>query len=185
VTDGDHPQLQSLTHRLSETPVEFLQSDVIDVAAIVCDQLRAMGAALPMSPAALFGKTNAAEAGMLCLAAWLLHDDWFLARRHLAAAMVGVFSQGFASLSEWVTPSDVVKDADRREEFVRLVLTRLELRPEDETEEQAADHLGALDSAERVRVARRMRDAEARARKVRQEMACKAAEAAAARYSPE
>jgi hypothetical protein len=184
VTD-DHPQLQALAHRLSETPAEFLQTDAIDVTAIVCDQLRAVGADLPMLPATLFGKGNAAEKGMLCLAAWLLHDDWFLARRNLAAAMVDLFREGFASLAEWVKPADVVKDADRREEFVRLSLKKLKLRPQGETTAQAADRLNALDSAERVRVARQMRDAEARARKVRQEMARKTAEAAAARYSPE
>ena len=182
---GDYPQLAALTHRLSETPAEFLQGDVIDVTAIVCDQLRSMGADLPMSPATLFGNVNAAERGMLCLAAWLLHDDWFIARRHLAVAMVDLFSQGFASLAEWVRPADVVKDADRCEEFVRVCLKKLKLQPQGETVEQAADRLNALDSVERVRVARQMRDAEARGRKIREAMASKAAQAAAARMSPE
>ena len=181
----DYPQLAALTHRLSETPAEFLQVDVIDVTGIVCDQLRAIGAQLPMSPATFFGERNTAEKGMLCLAAWLLHDDWFLARRHLAAVMVDLFGEGFASLAEWVKPPDVVKDTDRREEFVRHCLKKLGLRPQGETAAQAADRLNALDSVERVRVARQMRDAEARARKIREAMARKAAEAAAARHSPE
>ncbi len=172
-------------HRLSETPAEFLQIDAIDVTAVVCDQLRAMGADVPMSPATLFGKGSAAEKGMLGLAAWLLHDDWFLTRPDLAAAMVELFSDGFASLAEWVKPADVVKDADRREEFVRLGLKKLKLCPQDETTAQAADRLNALDSAERVRVARQMRDAEARARQIREAMARKTAAAAAARVSPE
>jgi hypothetical protein len=181
----EYPQLQALMHRLSETPVEFFQTDAIDVTAIVCDQLRAVGAELPTLPATLFGKGNAAEKSMRGLAAWLLHDDWFVSRRHLAAAMVALFSEGFASLAEWVKPADVVKDADRREEFVRLVLKKLTLCPQGETTAQAADRLNSLDSVERVRVARQMRDAEARARKIREAMAKKAAEAAAARYAPE
>jgi hypothetical protein len=182
---GDYPQLSALTHRLSETPAEFLQVDVIDVTAIVCDQLRALGAAGPMPIAASFGNGNKAEKSMLCLAAWLLHDDWFLARQHLRPAMVDLFRDGFSSLAQWVKAADVVNDADRREEFVRVCLKKLKLQPQGETAAQAADRLNALDSVERVLVARQMRDAEARARKIREAMARKAAEAAAARMSPE
>jgi hypothetical protein len=50
---------------------------------------------------------------------------------------------------------------------------------------QAADRLNALDSLERDRVIRETRAAEERAQKVREAMAKKKAEEAAARYSPE
>ncbi len=181
----DFPKLEALMHRLSETPAEFLQTDIIDVTAIVCDQLRTTGATLPPDPAATFEKARCSSAGLLSLAAWLLHDDWFLSRRALAPAVAGLFAEGFAALAEWVKPADVVNDPDRREEFVRLCLARMNLRPAGETESQAKDRLTSLDSAERVRVARQMRDAEARARKIREEMARKAAQAAASRYSSE
>ena len=54
-----------------------------------------------------------------------------------------------------------------------------------ETPAQATDRLTMLDSAERLKVMRQTRDAEARARKIREQMAAEAARAAAARYSPE
>ena len=76
-------------------------------------------------------------------------------------------------------------DGDRREELVRLCLSELGIRPAGETVDEATDRLNTLDSVERVNVVRKTRKAEARARKIREEMARKRAEEAAARYSPE
>ena len=50
---------------------------------------------------------------------------------------------------------------------------------------QATDRLTTLDSIERNRVMRKTRSAEARARRIREEMVKKSAQEAAARYSPE
>jgi hypothetical protein len=79
----------------------------------------------------------------------------------------------------------IINDPDRREELVRLCLKGLGLIPQGESAAQAADRLTTLDSVERDRVIRETRQAEARAREIREAMARKRAEEAAARYSPE
>jgi hypothetical protein len=79
----------------------------------------------------------------------------------------------------------MVGDPDRREELVRVCLAELGLRPRGETVAQAMDRLNTLDSVERKRVVDQTREAEARARQIREAMARRAAQEAAARYSPE
>jgi hypothetical protein len=122
---------------------------------------------------------------LIAVATWLLHDDWFLARPALAPAVWMLLSQGLDDLAAVASAQDVVRDPDRREELVRVCLKHLGLRPRGETVVQATDRLNTLDSAERLKVVRQTRDAEARARAIREKMAAEAARAAAARYAPE
>ena len=88
-------------------------------------------------------------------------------------------------LARTIDPASTVTDPDRREELTRFCLRELGLRPAGETIEQARDRLNTLDSVERVRIVSATRDAESRARAIRQAMATKRAQEAAARYSPE
>jgi hypothetical protein len=99
--------------------------------------------------------------------------------------MAMLLSQGLETLAAAIRAESVVADPDRREELVLFCLKSLGLRPQGETEAQAADRLTALDSVERSRVVRETREAEARAREVRQMMARRAAEEAAAKASRE
>lgn len=191
------PQLEALTHRLAECPPEFLLAPdpvvgggEIDVTAIVCDHLRAIGGRMPgAAELALLGvhaaPASANRGRLIAVATWLLHDEWFLARPALAPAVWTLLSQGLDDLAAVVSAQDVVRDPDRREEFVRVCLKHLGLRPRGETVVQATDRLNTLDSAERLKVVRQTRDAEARARAIREKMAADAARAAAARYAPE
>ena len=89
-----------------------------------------------------------------------------------------------------------VKDDERREELARLCLKALDFIPQGESEVQAQDRLESISSVERKRLieashhvqeAARKRRAleEERARKVREEMERKAAEAAAAKGTRE
>ena len=187
---GEGPLMEALTHRLAECPPEFLleprsagtAADGIDVAAIVADHFRALGSFLP-PVRQLGGPAN--HLRIVAVATWLLHHEYFLSRPQLAPAMWAMLSRELGDLASVVKADDVVRDPDRREELVRVVLKYLGLRPRGETEQQAADRLNTLDSAERLKVVRQTREAEARARKLRERMAAEAAKAAAARYSPE
>ena len=196
--NDEGPLLEALTHRLAECPPEFLLEPrtraggdgEIDVTAIVCDHFRAMGAATP--PRAELerlrvdaGQGSANRGRMIAVATWLLHDEWFRSRPALAPAMWPLLTHGLDDLAAVVSAQSVTSDPDRREEFVRVCLKRLGLRPKGETMVQATDRLNTLDSAERLKVVRQTRDAEARARKIREQMAAEAARAAAARYSGE
>jgi hypothetical protein len=186
------PQLETLLHRLSECPGEFLEvasgkkDDGIDVIAVVCDHMRRMSSEPPELKAdvldELRGGTPARQA-LVSVACWLLHDDWFLSRPELAAGMWKLLiSDELTRLSALIRPEKFVSDPDRREELVRVCLRALGLRPQGETLAQAADRLTTLDSAERDRVLRATAAAERRAREVREAMAKKKAQEAASRY---
>jgi hypothetical protein len=187
------PQLERLLRRLSECPEDFLaapwrgRSPGIDVAAIVCDQLRAMIPDPP--PESAHSMVQAVRAAqprhqrLVAVVAWLLYDDWFLARPELVPAMQQWYaSQELEQLATVVKPATVIQDPDRREELVRVCLRGLDLRPEGETPAQAQDRLTMLDSAERQRVLRATAAAERRAREIREAMARAAAQDSASRY---
>jgi hypothetical protein len=181
------PQLAVLLHRLAECPPDFLLSNEIDITALTCDHFRALGIAIPGPPerrslAALPSESQ----HLIPIVLWLLRDDWFVARPQLAQASWRFLqSDALTQLAKLASADTVINDPDRREEVVRLCLKGLGLVPEGESAVQAADRLTTLDSVERDRVIRQTRQAEARARKIREAMARKRAEEAAARYSRE
>ena len=185
------PPIERLTHRLAECPAEFLLPPrQIDVAAIVNDLLRALSADPPpeevprlLEPGATPDSINRLR--LIAVAAWMLYDEWFRGGPDLAPMAWELLRQRLDALARIVPVEGLLKDADRREELARLCLRHLALRPAGETEAQAADRLNTLDSVERLRVIAQTRDAEARARRIREQMARDAAKAAAARYSPE
>jgi len=190
------PQLESLTHRLAECPPEFLleprhgSRGSIDVRAIVADHFRRLLGGALSEEAARCGEAvqnfEPRHQQLAAIVVWLLHDGWFLERPQLAADFCRLLlADNLQQLSEMVRPETIVDDPDRREELVRVCLSALGLRPRGETLVQAADRLTTLDSVERDRVVRKTRAAEARARQIREAMAKKAAQEAAARYSPE
>jgi len=80
-----------------------------------------------------------------------------------------------AELASLAQAEKFIADADRREEIARLCFRALGLRPAGETEAQAQDRLATLNSAERQRVIRAAREAEARASEIRRKMAEEAA----------
>ncbi|MCA9130199.1 MAG: hypothetical protein KDB22_24095 [Planctomycetales bacterium] len=182
------PQLEALLHRLADCPPDFLlPPHEISVPAILCDHWRVLGLHSPESAQLSFVESALPELQqLLAVLLWLLRDEWFVARPQLADATLRLLKSGqLAQLARLVGAEDFIHDPDRREELVRLCLMKLKLRPQGETAEQAADRLTTLDSVERDRVIRETRAAEARVREVRAAMARKAAEEAAARYSPE
>jgi hypothetical protein len=128
---------------------------------------------------------GARHQSLVCLAVWLLHDDWFLKRPDLAVATQRLFTDSLATLALVTTAEMCVRDPDRREEFARHCLRQLSLRPKGESIEQALDRYNTMDSIERNRVIRDTRAAESRARKVREQMAKRAAEEAAAKTTRE
>ncbi|MCI0491182.1 MAG: hypothetical protein L0229_31720 [Blastocatellia bacterium] len=194
------PLLESLTHRLSECPADFLAEPrdrsgkgQVHVAAVVSDLLRDLGGEL-LTPeeAALFEAGREEQARVernrlqvVLVASWLLHDEWFLSQKRFAREAHDFLAIGIAELASMVEARQLVADPDRREELARICLKALSLRPAGESVSQAEDRLTTLDSVERARVIREARAAEERARKIREEMARKQAEEAAATYARE
>lgn len=197
MTTREGPSLELLLRRLAETPDWFLRTPGtddgpeggVDLTAVLRDLLLDLGCESPDAPALQLMKRvgGQTERGRIALVlSWLLHDGYFLARR-------GTFVDGaLAALREIpgrftgvVRAELFVTEPDRREELARLSLKLLGLRPAGETDVQAADRLVSLDSVERANVVREARAAEKRAREIREAMARKAAEEAAATYGRE
>jgi hypothetical protein len=190
-TEG--PDLATLVHRLSECPAEFLEVTAgkgnrpVDVVAIVCDHMRRMTPGEPPERRAValeaIGSGKPAVQALVSVVCWLLHDEWFLARRKLAEDMWNLLvSPRLGERATLVKAEKFVSDPDRREELARVCLSGLGLRPKGETVAQATDRLTTLDSAERDRVLRATAAAEKRAREVREAMARAQAQEAASRY---
>jgi hypothetical protein len=157
------PLLERLTHRLSECPEEFLlppmtvAGGTVHIAALVADHLRKIGVQPDVSavqerfgPAVVGWRQDENWLRMVAIGVWLLEDDWFLGRPDLAVHAQHFWEEGLQALSRVVDAKTVVTDSDRQEEFVRLCLKHLGLRPSGETIEYATDRLTTLDSVERV-----------------------------------
>ena len=195
------PLLESLTRRLAECPADFLVEPQtragegqLHVGAIVFDLLRDLGGApLEREKVETFlldkkRSKNDLETNRLKLVlitCWLLHDVWFRSRGRYANAAYELLARGLTELAALVRADQFVTDPDRREELARLCLKCFGLRPAGESQVQAQDRLTTLDSVERVKVVKAAREAEERARLIREEMARKAAEEAAATYGRE
>jgi hypothetical protein len=155
----------------------------VQVAAVAADLLADLGAR-PLSPeqARLF-QGDATPRGrnrlrLVLLACWLLHEPWFKGHGRLAQPALVWLSTGLSDLADLVPAPQFVADPERREELVRGCLMALDLRPAGESPAQAQDRLAALNSVERQRVIKAARQAEVRARQVREAMAREAAKAA-------
>jgi hypothetical protein len=196
LVNEEGPSLESLTHRLAECPADFLaeprigSAGVIHVAAVVADLVRDLGGpVLTIEQAAPFQPTDRKKhrnrLQCVLVGCWLLHDSWFRGRQSFADRSQRFLAEELSDLANLFPASRLVTDSDRREEFARLALKALGLRPAGETAVQAQDRLTTLSSVERQRVIREAAVAEERARKVREAMAKKAAEEAAAKYMRE
>jgi hypothetical protein len=193
------PQLEVLTRRLAECPVDFLAEPktakgdgLVEVGAVVFDLLRDLGGKVLSAKEAgkfLLSNPNSKDERnhlrLVLIASWLLHDIWFRTRGQFAHQAFELLTAGLKEVAALIDPPKFVSDPDRREELSRLCLKGLGLRPAGESIEQALDRLTTLDSVERVRVVKAAREAEERARLIREEMARKAAEEAAANYGRE
>jgi hypothetical protein len=192
----DDPLVAALTHRLSECPSEFLEPPFVDgagvvhVDAVVSDLVRHMGGPmLTKQDSEVLRKGRGGQPAnhlqLALVAAWVLHDDWFAGRRAVADRVLPLMARELTGLAEVVPAGDCVTDPDRREELVRLCLRYLGLQPAGESPKESADRFASLDSVERQRVVAEAKKAEERARRIREAMAAKAAEEAAARYGRE
>ena len=197
MTTREGPPLEPLLRRVAETPPDFRDeprcgaTGRVHVAAVVADLLdrlgldAAEGALAQFAPA---GRNAAAERNRLAVAllqAWLLADDSVAAAGLDGGSVMTLLGAGAAELAAHTPAARFVDHPERREELVRHGLARLGLHPRGETAAQAQDRLTSLSAAERARVMAASREAEARARKIREQLAAKAAKEAADKWTRE
>jgi hypothetical protein len=189
----DGPPLEQLLHRLAESPADILaeprigRSGQVHVAAVVGDLLAALGARPDAAALAPFADADAGARNALSvtlLLCWLLADPSLAAAPADAGGLLRLLDEGARELA--ATPARrFVHDPDRREELVRVTLAARGMRPAGETQAQAEDRLASLSSTERARVVAAARDAELRARAIRDALRRKAAQESADKWSRE
>jgi hypothetical protein len=183
------PLIETLTRRLAECPADFLAepclgaAGTVQVAAVVGDLLADLGAG-PLSPEqarpfqAGTARRDRNRLRLVLIASWLLYEPGFKGQGDLAPRALALLTTGLSELADLVSAPQFVMDPERREELARWCLLALDLRPSGETLAQAQDRLATLNSIERQRVVKAAREAEARARQVREAMAREAAKEA-------
>jgi hypothetical protein len=188
------PPLERLMRRLAETPEEFLGEPRIGprgqvaTAALVGDLFRALGHAISGEELAAFSGTADKDRNrlmLLAVAVWLLADDWVAAAAPDRVLLEGLLGERIADLAAAGRTDSFISDVERREELARTALAALGMVPQGETEAQAADRLSAVSAAERRRLLRASREAEERAREIREALIRKAAEESADKYTRE
>ena len=185
------PALESLLHRLTETPEDFLAEPRIggngrvDVAAVIHDCFAQLGITVPASHLAEFQGPDSNRQSIALLLAWLLSEPWFRERKISTGDVMEALVRTAAELSPHVAARRFVEDPDRREKIARFTLARLDMRPVGESIAQAQDRLTTISTAERSRVVEAARAAEERSRAIRAELARKAAEESADKFTRE
>jgi hypothetical protein len=195
--NGGLPPLAEFLRWLAELPEPFRSEPQgfgtggVPVHAIVADLFDTYSGEHPeASLLAAFKPANAGKFERNRLR-WVLaacHLLWHPALRSQSidrARLNKLLLQDLAALASVVSADTVLADEERREELIRRTLLALGLLLPGESQKEAEDRLTQVDSVERRRLLREAAEKEKRAREVREMMARRAAEEAAAKVSRE
>ncbi|MCL2161728.1 MAG: hypothetical protein FWH56_07590 [Betaproteobacteria bacterium] len=188
------PVLEILLRRLADTPPDFLAEPRIGrrgevfVPALVNDLFVRLGHRISHDALKSFHEQESAARNRLSVAmilVWLLSDEWFAQACPEREAVLRLLMDTAGELAQSAAAQKYVNDPERREELARLTLARLDFRPAGETEAQATDRLSALSATERRRLVQASREAQARARAIREALLRKQAEESADKWTRE
>jgi hypothetical protein len=189
------PSLEQVLHRIAATPPDFLAEPRIaskgdvHVLAVVRDLLANKGHAIELAKLSpLAGRDAKQDRNRLSIAllmSWLLADDMLGVDAADIDAVMALVSDDARQLATYTNAQQLFEDAERREELARLTLSKLGMRPAGESITQAQDRFTSISSLERARILTASREAEARARAIREQLAKKAAEESANKWTRE
>ncbi|WP_129776565.1 hypothetical protein [Peristeroidobacter soli] len=189
------PPLQQLLHRITATPPDFMaeprigNKGEVHTVAVVRDLLASKGHVVELaSLSALAGRDVKADRNRLSitlLIAWLLADPALTIERERLVDILTLLKDDATRLAGYTNARQLFEDLERREELARLTLSKLGLRPAGETMAQAQDRFTSISSLERARLLAASQEAEARARAIREQLAKKAAEESANKWTRE
>lgn len=183
------PPLAELLRHLGDMPAAF--RGPAEVRAVVADLVETLCGAPPAAAildALEAGGPTAAQQNtrrFVLSACHLLWHPSFRAAPVPREKLESFLTQELATLGGVVSADDLDADEERREELVRRALRALSRSLAGEAPNDAEDRLRQVDSIERRRVLVAAAERERRAREVREAMAKKAAQEAAAKVSRE
>jgi hypothetical protein len=189
------PSLEQVLHRIAATPPDFLaeprigNKGEVHVLAVVRDLLASKGHATAVGKlSSLAGRDAKQDRNRLSIAlliSWLLADDTLVVENAEIGAVLALLTDDARQLASYTNAQQLFEDAERREELARLTLAKLGMRPAGETITQAQDRFTSISSLERARILAASREAEARARSIREQLAKRAAEESANKWTRE
>ena len=182
------PDINTLHHRLTEFPKEWLNSSLpAYFPALVHDAVFNRSVGINASDLAPFKRSfkQCEWYRVSLLIAFFVTDDSFEGFRFDLTLVLALFENTAKELTQAGSNNIYISDVDRREEFIRVVLQSLNLRPKGETDEQAEDRLQAVSSQERLKVLQASKAAEERARELREALAKQKAKEAADKMTRE
>ena len=189
------PSLPAITRRIAETPSDFLgeprlgSNGTVAVDAVLGDVLHMLGVTPPFKMLAGFmpdqPATQRNRLKLGAIASWLLADEWLRRAPPSPSELADFLLAALPELAGQASAESYVTESDRREELARTMLARFDLRPEGESPEQARDRLTTISATERARLIAASRQAEQRAREVREALARKAAQESADKWTRE
>ena len=185
---AEGPDINVLHHRLTEFPKEWLKPQLPSYFyALVHDALYDLSTSLRASELTRFKRPYEQcewyRATMLI--AYFLMDNSFKGFSFELALLLDAFENTAKELAQAGTNKVYINDVDRREEFIRVVLSSINLRPKGETNNQAEDRLQAVSSLERMKVLKAAKVAEQRAHDLRVALAKQKAKEAADKMTRE
>lgn len=182
------PAMSVLHHRLTAAPKSLYDNSVPDAfVAIIHDAVYQKDAHFSYSLLEPFSR-NAQQCDWYALSlliAYFLTDASFTHCTLSHKQLFSVLEKTARELSSAGRNAIYIEDVDRREEFIRVVLSSLGLRPQGETDTQAEDRLQAVSSQERLKVLQASQAAEQRANEIRIALARKKAQEAADKMTRE
>lgn len=185
---AEGPDINVLHHRLTEFPKEWLSPQLPSYFyALVHDALYDLSTSVNAAESTRFKRPYEQcdwyRAAMLI--AYFLTDNSFKGFRFELAFLLDAFENTAKELAQAGTNRVYINDVDRREEFIRVVLSSINLRPKGETNNQAEDRLQAVSSLERMKVLKAAKVAEQRAHDLRVALAKQKAKEAADKMTRE
>lgn len=192
------PSIEYMMDRLTAIPAVFMKEfnkaggsgTGLELSAIVNDLLLDTGDK-PLNPDEIKKLENSANKKnyrkLIAILCHVYHDLFFLENRPEPGLIRKFFfSQKLPALGAVVDSEELfISDPDRREELCRLALDAVNLFPGGEDEKRAKERLATLDSIERKKILDRTREAQQRAREIREAMLRQEAEEAASKMSRE
>ena len=191
------PPLAELLRWMVEMPPAFraepegFGEGKVRVRAVVADLFETLfGGPPPMATLAAFDAQDTGDAERnrlrwILAAAHLLWHPSFRGHPPAQASIEKLLVQDLATVASIVKVERLDREEERREELIRRSLRALERSLAGETPNEANDRFKQVDSVERRRVLLAAADRERRSREVREAMAKKAAQEAAAKVSRE